>query len=79
MFNDLTEFFGGCSMENNSVMGRWEDPVSSRIYDDENMTYHIICEKTVRNIKSIKEYKKKLKKDFCQEAIMIYYINVYRF
>ena len=79
VFNELSNLFGGCSSEENSLMGSWIDPKSNIRYDDENRVYHIICDKTLDNIQIISNYKEKIKYLFQQEEIMIYYIHIYRF
>lgn len=79
VFNDLSMLFGGCSAEENSIMGAWIDPITNIRYDDENRVYHVICEKTHHNIQRISSYKEKLKYIFNQEDIMIFYIHIYKF
>ena len=78
-FNELVEMFGGCSADDNTIMGRWKDPHSNYVYDDEIRIYHIICSDSEHNKDRLKQYKHILKERFRQKEILMYYVSVNRF
>ena len=77
-FNELVEIFGGCSADENTILGSWKDPNTKYPYSDENRIYHVICENTERNREILSKYKGKLKERFQQREILMYYIKVNR-
>jgi hypothetical protein len=78
-FNELVEMFGGCSADENTIMGSWKDPITNYVYDDEIRIYHILCPDSESNRDMLKQYKEKLKDRFRQEEILMYYVSVNRF
>jgi len=78
-FNELVEMFGGCSADENTIMGSWKDPITNNVYDDEIIIYHILCLDTEFNRTLLRQYKEKLKNRFRQEEILMYYVSVNRF
>ncbi len=80
IYEELSSFFGGCSVDDNSLLsGRWVNPQTNEPMDDKLRPYQIVCEKNVRNVQLLANYKEKLKDIFSQFDIFMYYIDVHRF
>ena len=74
--DELFDRFKGGNLDYTPIMGKWEDPKTHEVFLDENMTYWVICEDSLDNIRFLKEeYEPKLRKRFKQRAMMIYYWN----
>ncbi|HEX9677418.1 hypothetical protein [Nitrososphaera sp.] len=78
-YDDISNKFGGCTMDNSPLVGGWLDPKTKKPVKDISKTYWVICKKTKTNIQFFKKLKKNLEARFMQEEIMMYYIQVHRF
>ena len=74
-FEELSRLFGGCSVDENTILGRWID--NQIPYDDKLRPYQILCEKTASNLELLCSYKEKLKFVYEQIDVFMYYIDVY--
>lgn len=80
VFEELTDLFGGCSIDENSLInGRWIDPYSNEAMDDRLRPFQIVCDKNVNNVQILANYKEKLKEVFNQLDIFMFYVHVHRF
>jgi len=80
VFEELGDLFGGCSVDENSLInGRWINPETNEVMDDQLRPYQIVCEKNASNVQILANYKEKLKEVFKQLDIFMYYIHVHRF
>ena len=44
MYEELSSFFGGCSVDDNSLLsGRWVNPETNEPIDDKLRPYQIVC------------------------------------
>jgi hypothetical protein len=75
-YDDLMDEFGGCTIDNSSLLGGWVDPNTKERINDENTTYWVVCQNTKKNIKFFHRFKNKLKKRFQQKDMMMYYIII---
>ncbi len=62
VFEELSRLFGGCSVDDNSLIsGRWINPETNESMDDNLRPYQIVCEKSIENVQLLSNYKEKLK------------------
>lgn len=78
-FNEITRVFGGCSAEENLILGSWIKKETNEQIDDQNRVYHVVVDLTVDNLQRMNAYQKVLEERFRQYEIFMFYIHVYRF
>jgi hypothetical protein len=78
-FEELVVKFGGCTINNSTLLGDWVDSATQKRYKDENSTYWVVCKKTKSNIDFFHKMKNKLKVRFQQKDMMMYYVTINRF
>lgn len=78
-YNELYDRFGGCTIDNFPLLGRWKNPTSGKMIKDENVTYWIVCKDSSTNLNFFRAFKKKLMKRFVQDDMMMYYIRIHTF
>lgn len=65
VYEELNRLFGGCSVDDNSLIsGRWINPETNESMDDKLRPYQIVCEKNIKNVQLLSNYKEKLKDIF---------------
>jgi len=77
-YDDIEARFGGCTLDETPLIGGWIDPDTKIHYEDQNITYWVLCDGTDGNIEFFRNLKDTLKKRFKQQEILMYYLYVYR-
>ncbi|MGI0018995.1 MAG: hypothetical protein ACREAY_00835 [Nitrososphaera sp.] len=77
-YSEIIGRFGGCTVDNSTLLGGWINPDTGKKIRDENVTYWVVCRDTRSNIRFLFNLKKRLKERFLQDEIMMYYIQIHR-
>ncbi|MER5174545.1 MAG: hypothetical protein ABJB76_09715 [Candidatus Nitrosocosmicus sp.] len=75
-YDEIVERFTTCSMNNQTITGRWKDPKTSVYYDDILNSIWVICEDTQGNRDFFNNLRTILQERFKQESILMYMFNV---
>jgi hypothetical protein len=75
-YDDIVNRFSACSMNNQTITGRWKDPKTGVYYNDVLNSIWVICEDVQENRDFFNELRITLQKRFRQESILMYVINV---
>ncbi len=74
VYDELIERFNGYSVYSLAVTGSWKNPDTGSIHkDEENSGLFVICEDTDDNIEFFRNLKEKLKVEFQQDEIFMFY------
>lgn len=77
-YDEVYEQFGGCTIDNSPLIGRWLNPKTNKEIREENRAYWVVCKSTKNNLNFLRKLKKRLRVRFDQEDIMMYYVRIRR-
>jgi hypothetical protein len=75
-YQEVFSQFGGCTIDNSPLLGRWIDPNTHQEYNEKNIAFWVICNDTYDSLYFLDNLKNKLKTRFDQKEIMIYSIKI---
>ena len=75
-FDEIYEQFGGCTIDKSPLVGRWLNKKTHQQYDDENISYWVICSDIFDSVYFFDKLKEKLKERFEQDEILMYSTTV---
>jgi hypothetical protein len=78
-FDEIYKQFGGCTIDNSPLIGRWLNKKTHKHYNDENISYWVICDDKFDSAYFFDELKETLKDRFGQDEILMYSTIIYLF
>ena len=71
-FDEIYDQFGGCTIDNSPLIGRWLNKKTLKRHDDESISYWVICDDTITTVYFLNGLKETLTERFDQEEILMY-------
>jgi hypothetical protein len=75
-YQNIIKKFRGCTEDTTSLMGSWLNEKGVK-YEDENFSYWVICDENKDTRRFLDRFKKRLKRRYRQEDVMMYCIPIY--